>query len=557
MHHIGDPPTSFPEEFELSEDSEELEIDYFGRVLMVSASSGKSEQEFQIGSESDEESEDIEKDPLYCWYTSEPENFVRTVRESPGAKEIEVVLDSGADISLAPVWMRNFGRKVPDRRRIELRDAQGTRIKVQDQRVIEVEFEDVGGNCVKVEEVFLISSVVHPLLAVGKLLKKGWEFRNDSEIGTFLVEGNTSIAVAYNNNSLTAKAFVRTVSTSQTTGVPTPIYLCETLRNLVAEGRIGWTSVTEPYVVHYSPKSSEHVDPAMMYPQGKHPFRAVLVRDTEGWQLLHYNERYEELEEPFGHIYDESQNFEVLTLISSKAFPPYLIGTPKKAEDRRKFEEYTDDKWSLSKDGTELIRYHHTPRKTRFHPLDLKDIPVERENLQNERSTYGEDPMNHEFFEDKMPWVADEYDKFSSPFGVRSWTGQSKFRLVYPVDGSKAQQQEQRLKTVPENESMEIDEQEPQAPAHRYELHGELTFIYDGHEYNQQNSLKILKEVCTEFGVSKNGSKQDLLRRLSRKIMEDERRLGLNTAQSTRNMPFHNRSRTKSCPNLKKLRYTI
>ena len=68
------------------------------------------------------------------------------MRESPGAKEIEVVLDSGADISLAPVWMRNFGRKVPDRRRIELRDAQGTRIKVQDQRVIEVEFEDVGGN---------------------------------------------------------------------------------------------------------------------------------------------------------------------------------------------------------------------------------------------------------------------------------------------------------------------------------------------------------------------------------------------------------------------------
>ena len=68
MHHIGDPPTSFPEEFELSEDSEELEIDYFGRVLMVSASSGMSEQEFQIGSESDEESEDIEKDPLYCWY---------------------------------------------------------------------------------------------------------------------------------------------------------------------------------------------------------------------------------------------------------------------------------------------------------------------------------------------------------------------------------------------------------------------------------------------------------------------------------------------------------
>ena len=65
--------------------------------------------------------------------------------------------------------MKKFGRKVPSSSRITLRDAQGTRIKVSDQRVIEVEFRDVQGNIVKVEEVFLISSVVHPLLAVGKL----------------------------------------------------------------------------------------------------------------------------------------------------------------------------------------------------------------------------------------------------------------------------------------------------------------------------------------------------------------------------------------------------
>ena len=111
------------------------------------------------------------------------------VKEGP--REIEVVLDSGADISLAPMWMKKYGRRAPDRARIVLRDAQGSRIKVSDQRIIEVELEDVQGNVPKVEEVFLISSVVHPLLAVGKLLKKGWEFRDGTATGTILTEGTT------------------------------------------------------------------------------------------------------------------------------------------------------------------------------------------------------------------------------------------------------------------------------------------------------------------------------------------------------------------------------
>ena len=144
------------------------------------------------------------------------------------------MLDSGADISLAPMWMRRFGRKVPNSSRIILRDAQGTRIRVSDQKVIEVEFPYVQGNIVKVEEVFLISSVVHPLLAVRKLLKKGWEFRDGTAIGTFLTEGTTRLAMNYNNNSLTTKAFVRAVNW-ELEAKPIPIYLSENLKELVEE----------------------------------------------------------------------------------------------------------------------------------------------------------------------------------------------------------------------------------------------------------------------------------------------------------------------------------
>ena len=118
-------------------------------------------------------------------------------------------------------------RRAPEKAKVILKDAQGSRIKVSDQRIISVEFEDVSGNKVKVEEVFLISSVVRPLLAVGKLLKQGWEFRNGATTGTFLVEGTTHIPVSYNNNnSLTAKAFVRAVNT-QSSQKPIPLYLVQ------------------------------------------------------------------------------------------------------------------------------------------------------------------------------------------------------------------------------------------------------------------------------------------------------------------------------------------
>ena len=112
MYHMGDQPTSFPEEFDLSEDSEEVEIEYFGRVLRVQEDrvqeervqeESVQEQEFWIGDEADEDGEDHEQDTLYQWYSQcDQEHYVRAASMEK-TKKIEVVLDSGADISLAPL----------------------------------------------------------------------------------------------------------------------------------------------------------------------------------------------------------------------------------------------------------------------------------------------------------------------------------------------------------------------------------------------------------------------------------------------------------------------
>ena len=113
--------------------------------------------------------DDVEwmEDDLYQWYSesetdgetrsmscsstsdSEREHEVKHVRmiaatvEGRTSRRIELILDLGADVSLAPSWMKSFGRKAPASAKWTLRDAQGGNITVQDSRVIELCFKTV------------------------------------------------------------------------------------------------------------------------------------------------------------------------------------------------------------------------------------------------------------------------------------------------------------------------------------------------------------------------------------------------------------------------------
>ena len=50
-------------------------------------------------------------------------------------------------MALAPMWMHaKIGMKLEKRRRVELRNAHGTKIKVADQRIVEVEFQSTSGS---------------------------------------------------------------------------------------------------------------------------------------------------------------------------------------------------------------------------------------------------------------------------------------------------------------------------------------------------------------------------------------------------------------------------
>ena len=89
------------------------------------------------------------------------------------------------------------------------------------------------------------------------------------------------------------------------------------------------------------------------------------------------------------------------------------------------FEECTEDTWSISMDGKELVRYHISPRKHLFNPRDAADIPVDIENLKPTRYTQGEEPINKDFFENDRFWTLDEPLRDPEPLGG--------FELIEPV----------------------------------------------------------------------------------------------------------------------------
>ena len=188
MYHIGEQPETLPEQFELDEDEEEIEINYFGRILRV--------EEYSLSD--DEEHLVEEQDPLLQWYSGELDEgeylseqkqpmFVRMISEhffedSPVHQQIEVILDSGADASLLPLWLAKEGTplKKNSNNHGGLQDAQGNRIPQKGLRLLTLTFVKPSRNgeppsMCRITEAFIVADVLNPLLAIGKLVREGWE----------------------------------------------------------------------------------------------------------------------------------------------------------------------------------------------------------------------------------------------------------------------------------------------------------------------------------------------------------------------------------------------
>ena len=115
------------------------------------------------------------------------------------SKNVEVVLDSGADGSVLLLAYSSVGFPDKDFAGSSYIDAQGKPITVNGARIAEVRFGPVD-----FRERFIIADVTSPLISMGRLLKDGWDLENNADGTMSLARKHRRIPVHFKRDSLCA-----------------------------------------------------------------------------------------------------------------------------------------------------------------------------------------------------------------------------------------------------------------------------------------------------------------------------------------------------------------
>ena len=452
---------------------------------------------------------------------------VRAVSSSHpvSGKAIQIVLDSGADVSLLPRSMRFAGQSFRSAlSNMRISDAQGSRIRVDDERVVTLELTGHNGMPVQITQKFLVADVTSPLLAIGKLIRSGWGIihrAGDGDVpGPFLSDGETFVPVCMSRNSLSAKAKL-------VTGIPEEcpqeyeeefdnaaqvhmiVELCPVLQEVVNGEMVGWVNVPDSYMVHIGYSQEDFLDPTTVFAADYMPYRATLVERDGLWHVEEEMNRYEDQDDPFGSIAIPGDR--TIAIASPDPVWDGRLGVAISQEDKVQQEESTKDTWNI--DGVELVRVHKTPRSRLFDPRRTSDCPVDADSLGEARTTkmmYVDDAM-HEH-KDNWKKISARNDKFFRNSSI-VFTGETRFIIAGPVPDwppvAAASQEE------PEPVAMDLEEsderqlereqeaQQPEGePPQELEQSYALEFIYEGVQYFQASTLRALRQLCKEFGLS-------------------------------------------------------
>ena len=89
------------------------------------------------------------------------------------AEELDVVIDSGADVSVAPLRFGSFGTAAPSAG-VVMQDAQGHRIAQHGSRVLDLDGGTLEGGKVTIREKFAIAKIEAVIVSLGRLMRQGW-----------------------------------------------------------------------------------------------------------------------------------------------------------------------------------------------------------------------------------------------------------------------------------------------------------------------------------------------------------------------------------------------
>ena len=123
---------------------------------------------------------------------------------------IEVVVDSGADLSVAPLCYANKGEHAP-MPKVIMQDAQGKRIHDKGARNLTLEVETATGDQIILKERFNIANVSSVILSLGRLLRNGWNLASEGGKQMITRDG-VGIPVSLRRNTLVLSAIVAAIS---------------------------------------------------------------------------------------------------------------------------------------------------------------------------------------------------------------------------------------------------------------------------------------------------------------------------------------------------------
>eukprot|EP00439_Symbiodinium_sp_Y106_P057167 s3995_g8.t1 len=122
---------------------------------------------------------------------------------------VEVVVDSGADVSVAPVSLIHLGERT-ERANVPMQDAQGKRIYEIDTRILHVAVKTLRGPEVTIREKFSIARIGTVILSMGRLIRAGWELGGAGG-WPLLRRGGHEVPIRLKRNTLTVPASISAI----------------------------------------------------------------------------------------------------------------------------------------------------------------------------------------------------------------------------------------------------------------------------------------------------------------------------------------------------------
>ena len=213
------------------------------------------------------------------------------------AEAHDIILDSGADMSCLPLSYAEHGTSQGSSG-LQLRDAQGEALAVNDLREVEFVVQSEEGEPIVWREVCAIAPVTQPLLCKGKLMRAGWWPQRRPRM-CLEHDSGVRVPMSFKGNSLCVKAAIYRVG-EQSVSPELHVRFVQVRADVILiDAPFGW-QMSEQGDMLYRGRGSHFVDPSIVAPVGW-PCRTTLVKPCmaghEHWLLLEYCVSWGELQE--------------------------------------------------------------------------------------------------------------------------------------------------------------------------------------------------------------------------------------------------------------------